>query len=117
MQELVTPEQSEQYVLIASVLVTVIAAVWGFRAVGTRGLGAGLAGPLIFALWQFHKYVTRYDPATGYFGLDKVKVLLCELALFIGVGIALGWIWSAISSEKISTQRSQSRHEEHEGLS
>ncbi len=105
MQELITPEQSEKYVLIASVLVTLSGAIWGYRAIGARGLVAGLAGPLLFALWQLHKYVTRYDPVTGYFGLEKVSVLLLEVALFIVLGALLGWMWSVVSNSPQRTQR------------
>ena len=107
MQELITPQQSEKYVAIAALLITIIGVIWGYRAAGTRGVLAGLCGPLIFALWQIHKHVTRFDPgfdANGkfdpsreYFGLDKVKVLLFEIVLFIALGAALGWVWGMIS--------------------
>ena len=99
MRELITPAQSEQLVVIVALATALIGAVWGYRALGRRGVAAGLCGPLIFALWQFHKYVTRYDPATGYLGLNKVKVLLLEVVLFIGIGAALGWVWSEINKK------------------
>jgi NhaP-type Na+/H+ or K+/H+ antiporter len=54
----------------------------------------GLFGPLVYGLWQFHKWITRYDPQTGYFGLDKVWVLLLEVALFVVLGAVLGIILS-----------------------
>jgi hypothetical protein len=79
MKELISPQQSETLVLVFSLLLTMSGAVWGYRAVGVRGLMAGLGGVLVYALWQVHKYVTRFDPRTGYFGLDKVNVLLLEL--------------------------------------
>jgi hypothetical protein len=47
-------------------------------------------------LWQAHKYVTRYDPQSGYFGLDKVNVLLGEVVAFIVLGAFLGWAWNRI---------------------
>ena len=110
MQELISPQQSEKFVAIAAVLITLVGAVWGYRAVGARGVLAGLCGPLVYGLWQFHKYITRFDPgfdANGkfdpsreYFGLDKVKVLLFEIVLFIALGAALGWAWGMISKVK-----------------
>jgi hypothetical protein len=99
-EELISPAQSEKLVMMAAVMTTLACAVWGYRVLGARGLTAGLTGPLVFVMWQFHKYITRYDPVSGYFGLDKVKVLLMEVVLFLAVGAALGWIWSALSYKK-----------------
>jgi hypothetical protein len=100
MQELVSPQQSETLVLLASALITVIGAGLGYRELKTRGLLAGLCGPLVWSLWQMHKYVTRYDPQTGYFGLDKVKVLLSEVVLFVVLGAVLGWAWGTLSRSR-----------------
>ncbi len=69
-----------------------------------------LPGILVFPLWQLHKYVTRFDPQTGYFGLDKVKVLLGEVVLFIALGAVMGWLWNKISF----TAETQRRGEEPE---
>jgi hypothetical protein len=93
MHELISPQQSETAVLIASVILAVGGAIWGSRVRGSRGLPAGLVGPLVFGLWQFHKWITRYDPQSGYFGLDKVWVLLLEVALFVALGAAVGIVW------------------------
>lgn len=96
MQELVSPGQSETLVLLAAVVLTLVGAILGFRAAGKRGLMAALVGPLIWLLWQGHKYVTRYDSKSGYFGLDKVNVLLGEVVGFIILGAVLGWAWNRI---------------------
>ena len=93
MKELISPSQSETGVLIASIIIAIIAAIWGFRVLGARGVIAGVLGPLVFGLWQFHKWITRYDPQTEYFGLDKVKVLALEVVVFVAVGAVLGVIW------------------------
>jgi hypothetical protein len=90
MQELISPAQSEMLVAILSGALLLGCAAWGFRAVGARGVLLGLLGPLVFGLWQFHKWITRYDPQTEYFGLDKVWVLLLEVALFVVLGAVLG---------------------------
>lgn len=100
MQELVSPAQAEFYVTVATALLTVIAAVWGGYTVRWRGALAGLTGPLLWGMWQFHKWITRYDPRTGYFGLDKVKVLMFEVVVFIAIGLVLGLSWGAIVRSK-----------------
>lgn len=120
MQELVSPQQSETFVLLAAILITLVGAGLGFRAIGTRGVLAGLCGPLVWGLWQMHKYVTRYDPRTGYFGLDKVKVLLGEVVLFVVLGAALGWAWSTLmsrSGNKLTTQSAEDAEKNQEKIS
>jgi hypothetical protein len=97
MQELITPGQSDTLVLFATLLCALIGAIWGWRAIGTRGVIGGIPGVLILPLWMFHKWITRYDPQSGYFGLDKVKVLLWEVALFVVLGIVMGWVWNQIT--------------------
>ena len=100
MKELVSPEQAEFYVNVMASILTFLAAIAGWRAVGSRGLLAGLCGPLMWAMWQVHKYLTRYDPRTGYFGLDKVKVLFLELAMFVALGVIMGAVWNFIARPK-----------------
>lgn len=97
MQELISPAQSEKFVLIAALLLAVWGAWAGWRALGARGLWGALPGVLVLPLWQLHKYLTRFDPQTGYFGLDKVKVLFGEAVLFVVFGALLGWTWNKIS--------------------
>jgi len=55
-----------------------------------RGLFAGVVGPLLIGLWVFHLWMTRYDPQTGYFGLDKVWVLAVNAVVFVVVGAVYG---------------------------
>jgi hypothetical protein len=100
MQELISPAQSEKLVMIAALLLALYGAFAGYRALGPRGLFAAVPGLLVFPLWQMHKYVTRFDPQTGYFGLDKVKVLLAEVVLFIVLGAVMGWAWGNISRKR-----------------
>ena len=99
MQELISPAQSEKLVLLGALLLALWGAVSGYRALGVKGLLGFVPGLLIWPLWQMHKYVTRYDPQTGYFGLDKVKVLFCEAILFIVIGAVMAWLWSKISND------------------
>ena len=101
LQELISPAQSNFLVLIASIALTVFGAGLGFWAARGRGLIAALGGPLIFGLWQFHQWITRYDPQTGYFGLDKVWVLGLEIIVFVALGVVLGFLWNRIMAPKI----------------
>jgi hypothetical protein len=105
MQELISPSQSEAGVLIASLALTFLCALRGWRVLGSRGAVAGVLGPLVFGLWKFHQWMTRFDLQTEYFGLDKVKVLLLEVVVFVVVGVVLGLAWKNLISRKdIKTQ-------------
>jgi hypothetical protein len=97
MQELISPAQSETLVVLLAVLSAIISAIYGFRVVGARGVLLGAVGIVVYALWQLHKYVTRFDPRTGYFGLDKVNVLLLEVVTVVVLGATLGVLWSKIT--------------------
>ena len=96
MQELISPEQSDKLVLLAAIVLTLAGAGWGYRVLGSRGAAAGIVGPVVFVMWQFHKWITRYDPQSGYFGLDKVWVLLTEVVLFVVIGAVLGTAWGKL---------------------
>ena len=101
MQELFSPAQSETLVFVASILASVVGAIWGFRVLDKRGLVAGIGGVVIYVLWQAHKYVTRFDAQSGYFGLDKVSVLLGEVVAFVVLGATLGVVWSKMTKLKL----------------
>jgi hypothetical protein len=100
MQELISPAQSDMLVLIGALLLALWGAFAGWRAIGAKGFIGAIPGILVLPLWQVHKYLTRFDPQTGYFGLDKVKVLLGEAVLFIALGAVMGWTWNKISNGK-----------------
>jgi hypothetical protein len=101
LQELISPQQSNLIVLLASIGLTLVGAGLGFWAARVRGLIAALCGPLVFVLWQFHTWITRYDPQTGYFGLDKVWVLGLEIVVFVALGVVAGLIWNRVTAPKI----------------
>ena len=100
MPELVSPAQSEIFILVVAFLATVVGAFVGWRAAGKRGLAFALAGPLLFGAWRAHSYVTRFDPQTGYFGLDKVSVLLLEVVAAVVLGVVLGCVWNKVAVQK-----------------
>lgn len=100
LQELISPAQSQFLVLCAAIALSLLGAGFGFRAARGRGLVLGLGGPLLLGLWQFHSWVTRYDPRSGYFGLDKVWVLGLEIGIFVALGAGLGWAWNRVTAPK-----------------
>ena len=97
MKELISPAQSEVVIAALALLLTLGLGVGGWFVARGRGAVAALVGPLVWLAWQAHKYATRYDPRTGYFGLDKVSVLVVEIVVFVAVGAALGWAWRKIN--------------------
>jgi hypothetical protein len=97
-QELISPTGAELFVAVVALVVLVLGAVCGFRAVGPRGICAGLLGPLAYALWQLHKWLTRYDPHSGYFGLESLWVLLGEVVGFVVLGLILSRIWDLLAA-------------------
>ncbi|MGQ9730626.1 MAG: hypothetical protein ACUVX8_05060 [Candidatus Zipacnadales bacterium] len=56
-----------------------------------RACHVGLIGPLVIGLWWFYSWMVRFDPETGYFGLDKVWVMAVSALLFVVVGAAYGF--------------------------
>lgn len=61
-----------------------------------RGGALGLLGTLVWALWRLYSHLVRFepapDPADDYFGLERVDILFVNLAIFVAVGLAVGWI-------------------------
>lgn len=95
MRELISPAQCEVLVAIAAVVVMMGGAAYGWHKAKAGGLWLGALGPLLYAAWRDHTYLTRFDPDTGYFGLDKVSVLVFEAVLAIALGTAVGKVWNA----------------------
>jgi hypothetical protein len=76
-----------------------------------RGLYLAIIGPVVVGLWLLWSWMTRYDPQTGYYGLDKVWVLVVNAALFVvvgglyGLGLRLVWGPSAPPAEEANPPR------------
>jgi len=93
MEELVTLEQAERAVRVLALALPaaglIVGAIVGAvrRRLG-RGLGlgllCGLAGPAVFGLWRM------YNAVIGVYGLDSVRGLLINLALFVALGVVAG---------------------------
>ena len=93
MRELVTVEQAERAIRMVAVALpaagaaagAIVGAVRGRAARGLAlGLLCGLTGPAVWLLWLM------YNRVVGGYGLDSVKGLLVNLALFACIGLAVG---------------------------
>jgi len=103
MREIVTVEQVNALFLALAVggpiLGLLIGALVGARR-GQAGRGTmsglliGLLGALNLALWKL------YNALTDRMGLDTVKNLLVNLALFVGLGVVAGLIWGYLASRR-----------------
>jgi len=100
MKELVTVEQAERAIAIIAVALPIVGILAGALAGALRrrlaaglaiGVLCGAAGPAVWALWRM------YNGIVGRYGLDSVRGLLVNLALFIAIGLllglAIGLIW------------------------
>lgn len=86
MKELIDEHQAHLLMLAVLVLAPIVGLGWGARA---KRLGWGLLlGTLVgggnYALW------TVYNAITEKLGLDTVKNLLVNLALFVAIGVGAG---------------------------
>lgn len=93
MRELVTVEQAEGVIRLAALALPVAglllgAAIGAARGRTGRGLAlgllCGLAGPAVWLLWRM------YNGIMGIYGLDSVRGLAINLALFVAIGLAVG---------------------------
>lgn len=54
----------------------------------------------VIGLWCAYNWHCRYDPQTDYFGLEKVRVLGVNFAMFLATGAALGVLWAQLATWK-----------------
>ncbi len=106
MKELIDERLVERVILLLGVAGPVVGLVGGagysawrrqsLRGGLLRGLLVGLAGPLLLGLWRLYSWLVRYQPAADpkddYFGLERVDVLLLNVAIFVTVGALVGWM-------------------------
>lgn len=96
MKELITIEQAQKLMLALLIVLPLAGAFIGaLNRKFLLGLLVGaLAGIVNFVLWSV------YNSITNHFGLDSVKGLLINLALFCVVGILAGLVWTLAAGTK-----------------
>lgn len=93
--------------LIVCALWTVVWLVWTGWTYWKRSrpigfpLLMGAVGPLSWLLWVVYRARIAYDPQTGIAGMHRVSVLLTNLALFVGIGAAIG-VLAAVFNRRLS---------------
>lgn len=94
-RELITGRQANLLMLAVLVLAPLLGLAWGWSVKRLRqGLILGLLiGCGNFVLW------TVYNKVTDRLGLDTVKNLLVNLALFSLIGILVGWAAARCGTE------------------
>ena len=78
--------------IVAGIVVGVVLRARSARLALIRGGLVSVLGPMIAAAWHLYLHMTRFDPETGYFGLDKVWVLVVCVIVAIGVGAGYGYV-------------------------
>jgi len=103
MREIVTIEQMDRLFLLLAIAAPIIGAVLGAALGGKKGrlqqglikgLLVGLLGPLNLVLWKV------YNAITNRLGLDSVKNLLVNLALFAALGIGAGLVAGYVARKR-----------------
>jgi hypothetical protein len=75
--------------LVGAVLV---AAKRGTQTTMLKAVLLAALGPLLLGLWLLYSHLVRYDPRSGYFGLDKLWVLAANVGVFVVVGAGYGYV-------------------------
>ncbi len=111
MKEIVTVEQAEHALRLAAVALPLLGLAVGGAAGAVRrrpargaaiGVLCGLVGPAVWALWRM------YNGIVGSYGLDSVKGLMVNIALFVAIGLAAG-VGIGLLCRKRSGQRLERR--------
>ena len=94
--------------LVLPVMGVAIGAAWGNRHKDLRrgavwGLAVGMAGPLNWLLWLVYNALTNRN------GLDTVRNVFVNLAVFIVVGAAIGFGAGVILRRSLATQDKPTR--------
>jgi hypothetical protein len=120
MKELVTVAQAEQVILLVAIALPPAGLVLGAAVGAVRkrvalgalaGLLCGMAGPAALVMWRI------YNAIIGRYGLDSVKALLINLALFAALGAVIGLAVGYLTRRRgMSSQiNSGARHPQNQG--
>lgn len=99
--------------LAAAVVLVIVGLVRGRKGVSALRW-AGALGPWVVLLtygWKVFLWRVRFDPETGFLGLESVRVLAenAVFALVLGVayGVYLRWLWSLPEGSSAGNSTSQ----------
>jgi len=115
MKELITTEQAARVIAILAIALPMAGLLIGVIAGAVRrrtardallGLLCGLSGPAIWVMWRV------YNGIIGRFGLDSVKGLLVNLALFLVAGVVIG-LAAGVVRRRMTAPASGARNELH----
>lgn len=117
MGSLVSQELAEQLmagVAVVGIIIVILAAIgWPqpvFRGAWRRqGLLVGILLGLNWPAWKAYNWMVRFDPVTGYSGLDSVKAIAVLIMVFVSCGLALGWAVSKAGGAKAKTEEESRR--------
>jgi len=104
MKELITYDQANKLILIATVVIPIVGLVYGVVA---KRLKTGIAWGLIVGIGNLIMWKV-YNAITDSLGLDTVKNLLVNLGLFISIGLVGGFLAAMAGRRKKSQDDSSS---------
>jgi len=106
MRELISAETAERAINIAVRIIFCTTMAGIVVSSGLRRIRivmvfayAAVTAPVIVGLWSAYNWHCRYDPVTDYFGLEKVRVLGVNFAMFIATGVAMGILWALMTAK------------------
>jgi hypothetical protein len=101
MQEIITEEQAQQWILVFSALFTLGCLGFGFywksrmakakrKVFGIQVALIALLGPLLIGLWFV------FNAIEDHYGLDSVKALEINFGIFVAMGFLISYLLSTI---------------------
>jgi hypothetical protein len=117
MDSLVSQELAEQLMAgvgIVGIIILILAVVGWPKVVFAgawrrQGLLVGILLGLNWPAWKAYNWMVRFDPVTGYSGLDSVKAIAVLIMVFVSCGLALGWAVSKAGVTKSKTEEESRR--------
>lgn len=107
MKELIDPHQAHLLMLGIAIAAPLIGLAWGWFA---KRLASGLIIGLLIGVGNYVLWIV-YNAITDRLGLDTVKNLLVNLALFIALGIIIGFAASFCQRSRAQSDDVVTSHE------
>jgi hypothetical protein len=107
-RELITPAGSQVLVLVCALACALVGALVGWKRGGARAAAfASVVGLSVWPLWKAHEWATRFDPNTGYLGLESVWLLVGEAAVAVALGALIGRVWHHLTGQSRGQEAEQ----------